>query len=252
MHRFFLPPGHVTGPNLRLEDREAHHAVQVLRLQPRDRVTVLDGAGHELLCDVAQVSKREVQLSVVEKKFHPPLPAQLTLVQAVPKGKTFDVIVQKATELGAHRVVPLLTERVVTRFDDAQDAAGKVEKWRQVAIESIKQCGSPWLPEIGAPVSFATFAAGRADAELSFVAALAGARRHPRGHFEDFQRQLQRRPQSISVWVGPEGDFTPDELAAILATGAEPITLGSNVLRAETAAIYCLSVLSYELQSTPL
>jgi len=249
MHRFFLPPGQCTVSKLGLEDREAHHAALVLRLQAGDHVTVLDGAGHEFLCDVAQISKRQVVLSVTEKKFHPPLPARLTLVQAIPKGKTFDVIVQKATELGAHRIVPLLTERVVTRLTDARDAAHKVEKWQQVAIESIKQCGSPWLPEVSPPVALSELQKRNEAHDLSLIAALTGERRHPRACFSEFAGTHQRPPASICVWVGPEGDFTSDEVAAIRATGALPITLGPHVLRAETAAIYCLSVLSYELQS---
>jgi len=249
MHRFFLPPPQCSGTTLRLEDREAHHATSVLRLQSGDHVTVLDGAGHEIECEVREANKREVTLRVIGNKFHPPLPARITLVQAVPKGKTFDVIVQKATELGAHRIVPLLTERVVLRLEDARDAAHKVEKWRQVAIESIKQCGSPWLPEIDLPITFEDYLARKEAHELTLVAALAGDRQHPRRHFEIFQQAHQRPPASIRAWVGPEGDFTPDELAAILTMGALPITLGANTLRAETAAIFCLSVLSYELQS---
>ena len=249
MHRFYLPPEQCTDSKLWLEGREARHAVQVLRLHSGDQVTVLDGAGHEFKCEIAQVNKREVMLSVTGKTFHPPLPAKLTLVQAVPKGKTFDIIVQKATELGAHRVVPLLTERVVTRLADEREAAQKVEKWRQVAVESIKQCGSPWLPEIVRPTLLSEFIAHLEPMDLSLVAALSGDRTQPRRHFDAFQATHHRMPRSIRVWVGPEGDFTPDELIAIRATGALPITLGSQILRAETAAIYCLSVLSHELQS---
>jgi 16S rRNA (uracil1498-N3)-methyltransferase len=251
MHRFFLPPPQCSGPILRLEDREAHHAAQVLRLAPGDLVTVLDGAGNEFRCATSSVHRRTVELAVTERKFHAPLPAQLTLVSALTKGRAFEVIVQKSTELGAHAVVPLLTERVVTRFADPADAAAKVEKWRQIAIESIKQCGSPWLPEIHPPVALAEYLTCGARRELEIIGALAGDRQHPRSVLAEFHRQHQRRPHSLAAWVGPEGDFTPAELAAILARGVVPITLGSNVLRAETAAIYCLSVLSYELQSPP-
>jgi hypothetical protein len=156
--------------------------------------------------------------------------------------------VQKATELGAHRVVPLLTERVVTRLTHEREAAQKVEKWRQVAIESIKQCGSPWLPEIARPVPLSQFIARVEPAELSLVAALSGNRAQPRRHFANFQREHQRLPRSIQVWVGPEGDFTPDELAAIRATGAADHAR----LRAarETAAILP-GGLGYELHSRP-
>ena len=249
MHRFYLPREHGLDSELTLTGREAHHGLRVLRVRLAEKVGVLDGKGRRYLCEVANLSRDTIQLKVLEKKIVEPLPYRITLVQAIPKGKTFEVIVQKATELGAHRVVPLLTERVVTRLDDEANAAHKVEKWRQVAIESIKQCGSPWLPEIMPPMTLPQFIARNKAHELSLVAALAGERFHARRHFERFQNEHHRLPDSISVWVGPEGDFTPDELAAILAYGALPVTLGPNVLRAETAAIFCLSVLSYELLS---
>lgn len=251
MHRFFLPPDAGVGFNslLRLEEREAHHASQVLRLHVGAFVTVLDGAGHEYQCEIKELAKREMFLRVLDKKFHPPPAARLTLVQAVPKGKAFELIIQKATELGAHRIVPLLTERVVTRFDDGDDAAHKAGKWQQIAIESVKQCGSPWLPEISRPVALEAFLKSRETFDLGFIGALMGERLHPRHFIERFIERHGRPPGTLAAWVGPEGDFTPEELATIIAHGTQPVTLGPNVLRADTAAIYFLSVLGYELQS---
>jgi 16S rRNA (uracil1498-N3)-methyltransferase len=249
MHRFFLPADRCSGKTLRLEDREAHHAAHVLRVQPGEIVTVLDGAGHQFTCDVRVVTKREVELNLCEKGFSAPLPSRITLVQAVPKGKTFDVIVQKATELGVHRVVPLLTERVVMKVADERDAAQKVEKWRQVAIESIKQCGLPWLPEISAPVSIVELLARKDACELSLVAALCGNRQHTGQVMRKFQAAQGRMPCDISFWIGPEGDFTAAELSSIMASGAVPVSFGANVLRAETAAIYAMSILNHELQN---
>src|SRR5262245_27059293 len=94
-----------------LTGSEAHHAVRVLRIRKKEQVTVLDGAGSEMQCLVEGYDRDKVQLSVIEKKFVVPLPYQITLLQALPKGKIFDSIIQKATELGTFRIVPLLTER---------------------------------------------------------------------------------------------------------------------------------------------
>src|SRR5512144_1630043 len=113
MHRFFLAPEASRSENLTLEGSEAHHALHVLRVRQGERVTVLDGAGVERLCEVIQHERSRVLLRVVETRTIPPLPYEITLAQAVPRGKLFESIVQKATELGAHRIVPLLTERVV-------------------------------------------------------------------------------------------------------------------------------------------
>jgi 16S rRNA (uracil1498-N3)-methyltransferase len=248
MHRFYLPPGHCAGDALRLEGREAHHALHVLRLERGELITVLDGVGNEFLCAVKNSSRDAVTLSVSLKNFTPPLPCSITLLQAVPKGKIIESIIQKAVELGARRIVPLLTGRVVTQLDD-ENAENKRDKWQQVAIESIKQCGAAWLPKIEAPMTIEQFLAREEKFDLSLVGSLQAERRHPRECFRAFEAKHGHLPQSIGVWIGPEGDFTFDELKAIQAGGALPISLGRLVLRVETAAIYCLSILNYELRS---
>jgi 16S rRNA (uracil1498-N3)-methyltransferase len=198
--RFYLPPELCTGEVLRLEGREAHHALHVLRVKRGEPVVILDGRGHEFLCEITDASRHAMTLLVKQKNSSRPPSGRITLLQALPRGKIIESIIQKAVELGAHRIVPLLTERVVTHLDESE-GTNKREKWRQVAIEAIKQC----------------------------------------------QTRYGRRPESVAVWIGPEGDFTPDELKLIEASGALPISLGNLTLRVETAAIYCLSILNYEL-----
>jgi 16S rRNA (uracil1498-N3)-methyltransferase len=246
MHRFYLPPESTRGDSLRLEGREAHHALHVLRLKRGECVTVLDGAGHEFSCEVENCSRESLTMRMMKKNFVPALPCSITLLQAVPRGKIIESIIQKAVELGARRIVPLLTEHVVIHLGE-KDGANKHDKWQQVAIESIKQCGATWLPTIEIPMTPAQFLARREKFDLSLVGSLQTERRHPRECFREFEAKHGRLPQSIGVWIGPEGDFTPDELQAIQASGALPISLGRLVLRVETAAIYCLSILNYEL-----
>jgi 16S rRNA (uracil1498-N3)-methyltransferase len=248
MHRFYTPPDDAKGSPIVLSRQESHHATKVLRLKAGEQVTVLDGAGSELLCEVVLAGKHTVQLNVIQKKSHPPLPCRLTLIQALPKGKAMDLIVQKATELGAHRIVPVIAERSVAQVDGA-NAGAKVEKWLAVGVESIKQCGSPWLPKIDAPLPLSSFLAKREKSDLSLVGSLQGDACHARKYFQEFQARHQRRPADVAVWIGPEGDFTPDEMAAIQAGGALPITMGPLILRCDTAAITSLAVVSYELQA---
>ena len=248
MHRFYLPPEQCQGATLLLAGREAHHALHVLRLARGELITVLDGVGNEFLCAVEKCSRAAVTLSVSLKNFTPPPPCSITLLQAIPKGKLIESIIEKAVELGVSRIVPILAQRVTTHLDD-ETGPLKVEKWRTVAVEAIKQCGSPWLPKIEAPVTIKQFLDRKEKFELPLVASLQGDRRHPREVFRKFHTAHGRPPVSICVWVGPEGDFSPEEINAIKAEGARPITLGRLVLRVETASIYCLSVLNYELQA---
>jgi 16S rRNA (uracil1498-N3)-methyltransferase len=248
MHRFYLPPEQCKGSTLFLTGPEAHHASHVLRLRRGERVVVLDGAGHEFSCDVGASDRDKIKLTVATTQSIPHSPCQVTLLQAVPKGKLIESIIQKATELGVARILPLLSERVVSHVAE-KEAARKAAKWQVVAIEAIKQCGSPWLPRIEAPLSPAQFLARKEKFDLPFIASLQSGARHPRVCFRAFASRENRLPASACVWIGPEGDFTPDEVAAITAEGALPITLGKLVLRTETAAIYCLSILNYELES---
>ena len=248
MHRFYLPPDQCRGDLVPLSGGEAHHAARVLRVREGERVTVLDGAGHELLCEVAGPVGKTVSLKVIKRISAAPLEFSITLIQAIPKAKIIEDIIEKATELGAARIVPILSERVVTHLD-GDDAKAKAGKWQHVAIEAMKQCGNPWLPKVDAPVSLKAFLSRAERFELAVVGCLQPRSSHPRHWIEKFRAEQQRLPKSIGIWIGPEGDFSDAEYEAITRCGALPITLGPLVLRVETAATYCLSVLNYELRA---
>jgi 16S rRNA (uracil1498-N3)-methyltransferase len=248
MHRLYIPPAECQGDVVCLSERESHHAVDVLRVRAGERVTVLDGAGHELVCELVEPSRRGALLRVIERRVPATLSAHITLLQAVPKAKAMDTIIQKATELGARRIVPLLTGHCTVQLD-AEDAVDKQAKWQQTAIEAMKQCGAPWLPVVERPLGLKEFLADGGRFDLSLVGSLQPGSRHPRAWFEEFTRMSGKLPATVSVWVGPEGDFSREEIAAIEDAGAQPVTLGPLVLRSETAAIYLLSVVSYELQA---
>src|SRR5882724_2135509 len=196
MHRFYLSPDCCAGKTLRLEGREAHHALHVLRLKRGEHVTVLDGAGNELFCEVENCSRDSLSLTVKEKKSTPAPPCSITLLIAVPKGKTIESIIQKSVELGARRIVPILSERVVSQLD-GDDAEKKRDKWQQVAIEAIKQCGATWLPRVETPVTPADFITRGEKFDLLLVGSLQPERRHPREVLREFEKQSGRRPQSV-------------------------------------------------------
>jgi 16S rRNA (uracil1498-N3)-methyltransferase len=248
LHRFYLPPENCREDILRLEGREAHHALRVLRLKHGDKALVLDGAGHEFSCEVEDTIRDWLSLRVTKRNVAPPLPCSTTLYVGIPKGKIIENIIQKSVELGARTIAPLITERVVTRLDK-EDAEHKREQWQQVAIEAMKQSGAAYLPEIAMPGTIKDFLVQKEKPDLQLVGSLQKERRHPREIFREYERVNGRSPQSAAVWIGPEGDFTPDELKAIQNSGAQPISLGRLVLRVETAAVYCLSILNYEFNS---
>src|SRR5271170_536412 len=219
MHRFYLPPEHCGGATLRLDGRETHHALHVLRLKRGEIVTVLDGIGNEFMGAVEESARNVVTLSVSLKNFIPAQPCSIMLLQAVPKGKIIESIIQKSVELGARRIVPILSERVVTQLDD-DDAENKRDKWQNVAIEAIKQCGAARLPKVEAPVTIEQFFAREEKFDLSLVGSLQKERRHPREIFREFEAKQKHLPKTVGIWIGPEGDFTLEELKMIQNSGA--------------------------------
>lgn len=246
MHRFLIPvASQVTDPVVLFGD-EAHHAARVLRVQPGEPVALLDGAGLELRGAVANVGKREVQIQVTEHRRHPAPAAEITLIQAIAKGAAMDGLVHRAVELGCRRVVPLLSERSVSRPDDAE---GKRGKWQSIADEALKQSGNPWRLTVEAPVSPGAWLARREAFDLLLIASLLDAPRHPHARFAQFHSEHQRAPRTVGIVIGPEGDFSAAEYAAFRDAGAQSLTLGPLVLRVETAATALLAVVQHELSA---
>jgi 16S rRNA (uracil1498-N3)-methyltransferase len=154
--------------------------------------------------------------------------------------------VQKAVEIGAAEIAPIISDRTVVQVD-LESAAQKHAKWQQIAIEAAKQCGQNWLPQVHAPRRLGDFFLASMAFDLRLIGSLQPDAQHLKQILADYSNEHQHLPGSVLMLIGPEGDFTPAELALARHHGCRPITLGPIILRVETAAIYCLSVLSYEL-----
>jgi 16S rRNA (uracil1498-N3)-methyltransferase len=241
VHRFYLPPDEWSAALSALNEGESHHVLNVLRFGVGDHVTVFDGEGTEARADITAIEGKRVRLRLGPRTRSQPLPCAITLAQAVPKGRQMDFIVQKATELGASRIAPLLSDRAVVHLENS-DAEKKRDKWREIAIEACKQCGQNRVPGIALPRTPKRFFDKEEQSELMLIASLQPDARRIKSVLADYPP-----PRSVCVLVGPEGDFTPAELALAKSQGCRPITLGPIILRVETAALYCLSVLAHEL-----
>jgi 16S rRNA (uracil1498-N3)-methyltransferase len=246
MHRFYISPENWNLDALTLRGPEAHHARDVLRLKRGQRAVLFNGQGREITAEIVDVAKGEVRLRKLHEGETPPLRCRITLGQAIPKGKNMELIVQKAVEIGAAEIGPLISERTIVDLDK-KEAEQKQAKWQQIAIEAAKQCGQNWLPQVHTPQKPKEFFSHVGVFDLHLIGSLQPDAIHLKKILADYAEQHRDRPRSILMMVGPEGDFTPAELALAKSHGCQPITLGPIILRVETAAIYCLSVLSYEL-----
>lgn len=242
MHRCYAPPEGWHGDRIALPAAEAHHLLAVLRARPGDRVRVFDGAGRQACAELlaAGDGAGTATLHLVEHDLptaDPDLP-DLILAIAVPKGPRMDWIVEKAVELGAAAIWPVLTERCLMRWDRAQ-AAEKRARWERLALGAAKQCGAPGLPAV-AEVCALDGLVARLVAETGVGArALLGALAPGAPLLR--VALAGAAPRRVILLIGPEGDFTPAETERLCAAGARPVSFGDRILRVETAALFALA-----------
>jgi 16S rRNA (uracil1498-N3)-methyltransferase len=250
--RCFIDGDAWTGPEAELSENESHYVRDVLRLRPGDALSAFDGRGR--LADALVVAGAgggrrgsRVAVRLTNLRCLPRRLPSLTLLQAVAKPARMDWIVEKATELGVGSIVPLITEHVVGA-ERADGSAGRTERWQRIALGAARQCGTPWLPEIG-PARSLPDALGAPHAwDVLFVGALTPGARSFRAALTPYR---DRMPGRAALLIGPEGDFTAAEIEMAMACGAVPVSFGPLVLRVETAAVFGLSVLLHELGTGP-
>jgi 16S rRNA (uracil1498-N3)-methyltransferase len=236
---FLRTPWQVT-----LSEEESRHLRDVLRLRAGDEARVFDGEGREFACVVREVGgRREGATLEVRGAAEPPSPESplgLTLAVALLKGEKFDLVVQKATELGARRVVPVETKRADVRLRDERDAAKRVERWKRLALEAAKQSGRARVPPVEAPTPFAAFVESPARADEARVLFAEGG-----GASLDSLATTGEPLKSLTALVGPEGGWEGEEVKLAREHGWQIVTLGGRTLRAETAAITVCSLLQH-------
>ena len=252
--RFYAPPEQFApdGATVSLAREEAQHLRQVLRLKAGDEAFVFDGEGSEYACIVAKGAARgraAAQTATLEVRGRvepqrPESPLDLTLAVALLKGEKFDLVVQKATELGVWRIVPVVTKRADVRLREGRDAAERTARWRRLALEAAKQSGRARLPEVCAPVAFAALIEDEAGAADVDRRRLFFTEQGGRGLSETING-WQARPVKLTALVGPEGGWDDEEIERATAAGWHAVTFGGRVLRAETAAIVVAGLLQH-------
>lgn len=241
MRRFYVLPENIKGKFAYLDKRESHHLINVLRIQPVDKIILFDGTGREYTGFLKNTKNNTAIIEVVKTtKATSDKRAVITLAQAIPKKGKMDIIVEKATELGADCIIPIITKRTVMRIG-REKSEYKIEHWKKIAVNTCKQCGRVELPSIEGIRKFEDVINEISFYDLALVATLT----HKGISFEKALNGFEHG--RIIIFIGPEGDFTPDEVAMAEYERCRLISLGNLTLKSDTAAIAALSILNYVL-----
>jgi 16S rRNA (uracil1498-N3)-methyltransferase len=237
MHRFFAAKENIQNGVVTLDEQESRHLKTVLRLRQDDEVHVFDGDGSEYLCRVDLAASRRQTLSIVSQALprSPESPLKLTLASAMLKGDKFDLIVQKAVELGVTTLIPLSTHRCDVKFGGAEK---RLERWERIALDATKQCGRAKRMSVLPPMTFDDLLVSKKHSINILFAELGGS---------DLNGAAQAEEDAVTAIVGPEGGWSDSELEKARHAGFSIVTLGGRILRAETASLVIAALLQHRL-----
>ncbi len=241
MHRFYCPTADFASKAIQIVDPdEIHHIKYVLRLAKGAKACVFNGRGEEALASIEHVGENAVRLKVesVRQKANDGLP-RLILACAVPKKAKFEFIIEKAVELGVDEIIPLKTKRTEVFFTPDKQGS-KQERFRKIALNAAKQCGRADIPQIGPMTPMADALKGLDPHGLAIIPSLNGQNPHIREVLN-----AHPKPARVTFFIGPEGDFTPEEVTLAQKHGCMAVSLGPTVLKVDTAAIAVLALANF-------
>ena len=245
MHCFYCEEQNVAEQHIRITGSDVNHMKNVLRMKQGEQLTVCDGAGMEYICQIEEFLGGEVILLILDRKqASTELPVRLKLYQGLPKKDKMELIIQKAVELGAVEIIPVMTKRCIVKLEDEKKEAKKIERWQAIAESAAKQSGRGIIPKVSRVISYG---------EALKVAISEGMSLIP---YELAQGMTSLKEVAkkacketvVSVFIGPEGGFEEAEIEKAKECGVVPVSLGKRILRTETAGFTTLSILMYEIE----
>ncbi|XME02772.1 16S rRNA (uracil(1498)-N(3))-methyltransferase [Lachnospiraceae bacterium C1.1] len=242
MYHFFAEPSNISDNDIYIEGNDYNHIKNVLRMKVGEIISIGDGiSDKEYRCHIEDFTENAVHCRLdFIKESGVELPVNVTLYQGLPKSDKMELIIQKCVELGVARIVPVECSRSVVRLD-AKKAASKVKRWQGISEAAAKQSKRAFIPEVASPIKFSDALKEASETDIRLI---------PYELAENFESTREiiskiKEGQSVSIFIGPEGGFSEDEITAALEQGFNSITLGRRILRTETAALVVLSWLIY-------
>jgi 16S rRNA (uracil1498-N3)-methyltransferase len=245
MYRFYIGKEQIQGDTIYIENSDVNHIRNVLRLETGDWLVACDGQGTDYVSRIRSVSPERVELSVEKiQETGTELDTRITLFQGIPKKDKMELIIQKAVELGAYEIVPVMMKRCVVRLDGDKKAQKKQERWQMIAEAAAKQCDRGIIPRVHAPVTMEQAFDMATSLEYNMIPY------ELQDGMEDSRKIVEEActKSSVGIFIGPEGGLEKQEVEQAVTFGAHPITLGKRILRTETAGMALLSIMMFQLQ----
>ncbi len=239
MPKFFVNEKNIEENKIIIKGEDAKHISQVLRHKVGDILEIGNGLGVDYISEIIELSKKEIQLKIIEKKENDAEPkVEVTLFQCLPKGNKMELIIQKCVELGVAEITPFVSEFSVVKLNDKIN--NKIERYQKISETASKQCRRGVVPKINNPITFEEALALSENFDLSLIA----YEKEKETTIKAFTNT--KNVKSICVFIGSEGGFSEREIANAIKHGVTPITLGNRILRTETAGMVLTNLLIYE------
>ena len=245
MYRFYVSADQLAEKEVFISGGDVNHIKNVLRLEVGDWIVACDGNGTDYVSRIQSICSDEVVASI--EKVQPTgteLPVRITLFQGMPKKDKLELIIQKAVELGACEIVPVMTKRTVVKLSEEKKINKRLERWQSIAYAAAKQCDRGIIPTVHKPVSYeeALAMADQLDYNVILYELQTG--------MEEARKIVDQacKQRSLGIFIGPEGGFEPEEVERAMTRNIHPMTLGKRILRTETAGMALLSILMFQMQ----
>jgi 16S rRNA (uracil1498-N3)-methyltransferase len=244
MNRFFVDSSDIYDNEIILKDKEdINHIIKVLRLNNEDEIIVCDGLGNDFKVKIEKVEKNLIKLKKIETYVNEnESNIKVTLFQGIPKSAKIELVIQKATELGVTQIIPVITNRTIVKFENHRVMDNKTERWQKVAKEACKQCNRGIIPKVNSPINFNEALTLAKELDLVILPYEKENSKNLKSIFK-YKKDIK----SVGIIIGPEGGFTSEEVSFAAENNFDIVTLGSRILRTETAGLAVLSILMYEL-----
>ena len=242
MPKFFVDSSNIKGSIAKIYGGDVKHITKVLRLQTQSIIILCDGEGFDYIARLSKIESDVLTADIIEKKpciAEPEL--KVTLFQSIPKNPKMEYIIEKCTELGIDSICPVVTERTVVKVDSSEAACKKLERWRKIASESVKQCARGAIPSV-----YDIYSLEETEGLIKCLDLCVVAYENEKETSLKSVLSENKNASTVGIFIGPEGGFAEDEIEFLKSLGVKCVTLGNRILRTETAGQAVLSAVMYE------